>query len=119
MSPTCYTTRDSQPFSLEGGKILTLRHNLFDNDAIVLEDMCKAVTLKSKKSDKQVRVEYPDMNYLGLWHAPKTEAPLRLPGALVQRSGLRRPSGRPFHQARYDSLKSGEAYENSYVIRVK
>lgn len=119
MSPTCYTTRDSQPFSLEGGKILPLRHNLFDNDAIVLEDMCKAVTLKSKKSDKQVRVEYPDMNYLGLWHAPKTEAPYvclepwySVPAydGLVDDLSTKRDM---IH------LKSGEAYENSYVIRVK
>ena len=75
MSPTCYTTRATEPFALEGGKILPLRHDLFDNDAIVLQDMCKAITLKSKKSSKEVRLEYPDMNYLGLWHAPKTQAP--------------------------------------------
>ena len=77
MSPTCYTTRATEPFALEGGKILPLRHDLFDNDAIVLQDMCKAITLKSKKSSKEVRLEYPDMNYLGLWHAPKQRGYLR------------------------------------------
>lgn len=75
MSPTCYTTRKTEKFPLENGKILPLRHDLFDNDAIVLQDMCKAVTIKSKKDSHTLRVEYNDMNYLGLWHAPKTEAP--------------------------------------------
>lgn len=119
MSPTCYTTRDSRPFALESGKILPLRHNLFDNDAIVLEEMCKAITLKSKKGGKQVRLEYPDMNYLGLWHAPKTEAPYvciepwySVPAydGLVDDLSTKRDM---IH------LKSGEKYVNSYVIRVK
>lgn len=75
MSPTCYTTRETISFPLENGKRLSLKHNLFDNDAIVLADMCKSVTLKSNSGEKYVRLEFPDMNYLGLWHAPKTEAP--------------------------------------------
>lgn len=75
MSPTCYTTHEAEPFPLEDGKRLVLRHNLFDNDAVVLQNMCKSVTLKSKTGGKFVRLDFPDMNYLGLWHAPKTEAP--------------------------------------------
>ncbi len=119
MSPTCYTTRDSEFFMLEEGKILPLRHDLFDNDAIVLEDMCRAVTLKSKKSGKQVRVQYPDMNYLGLWHAPKTEAPYICiePWYSV-----------PAYDGEIDALETkrdmihlerGKTYQNSYVICVK
>ncbi len=119
MSPTCYTTRASTPFALEGGKILALRHDLFDNDAIVLEKMCKAITLKSKKSDKSVRLEYPDMNYLGLWHAPKTQAPYVCiePWYSV-----------PAYDGEIDELETkrdmihlgdGESYENSYLISIQ
>ncbi len=119
MSPTCYTTRATEPFALEGGKILPLRHDLFDNDAIVLQDMCKAITLKSKKSSKEVRLEYPDMNYLGLWHAPKTQAPYICiePWYSV-----------PAYDGEIDALEtkrdmihlnSGDTYENSYVISIK
>ncbi len=54
---------------------LALKHELFDNDAIVLDDPCRAVSIKNGKNDRFVRVEYPDMSYLGLWHAPHTEAP--------------------------------------------
>ena len=75
MSPTCYTTREEHPFIMENGVRLALKHELFDNDAIVLDDPCRAVSIKNGKNDRFVRVEYPDMSYLGLWHAPHTEAP--------------------------------------------
>ena len=74
-SDTCYYTTATEDFPLEGGKILPLRHTLFDNDAIFLRDTAKEVTLKSKKSPKFVKVTFPGMKFLGFWHAPKTEAP--------------------------------------------
>lgn len=75
MSKTCYLTDKEKDFKLENGKILKLKHNLFDNDAIVLKDMSKKVTLKTDKNNKSVTVEYPDMKYLGIWHKPKSDAP--------------------------------------------
>ena len=48
---------------------------MFDDDAIVLVDMEKGVTLKSSKGNRAIHVTYPDMPYLGLWHKPKTDAP--------------------------------------------
>lgn len=75
LSEDCFVTQERVPFPLQGGKILKLKHSLFDNDAIVLTKMSTAVTLKSKKSRRQVRVEYPQMPYLGLWHMPRTKAP--------------------------------------------
>jgi galactose mutarotase-like enzyme len=77
ISKICYLLREaSVPFEhIVDGKIIPLRHNLFDNGACFLENVCKKVTLCSDKSDRSVTVEYPDMTYLGIWHAPKTEAP--------------------------------------------
>lgn len=75
MSPTCYITDKTEDFAMKDGKIIEFKHDLFDNDAIVLQDMCRKVTLKSKTGDRSVRVEYPDMKYLGLWHKPKSDAP--------------------------------------------
>jgi len=37
--------------------------------------MSKEGTLKSARVTRSVTVSYPSMTYLGLWHAPKTEAP--------------------------------------------
>ncbi len=75
MSPTCYYTGKTEPFALRDGKILELRHDLFDNDAIFLEDMCNRVSLKSKKNDRAITMVFEDMTHLGFWHKPKTEAP--------------------------------------------
>ena len=37
--------------------------------------MAKAVTLCSEKGTRSVRVSYPQMNFLGIWHMPFTDAP--------------------------------------------
>ena len=75
MSETCYYMNDTVPFPLRDGKYLSLTHDLFDNDAIFLANAAEGVTLKSDKSGKYVHLSYPDMKFVGLWHAPKTEAP--------------------------------------------
>ncbi len=75
MSETCYYTGKNTEFKDIDGKVIELKHSLFDNDAVFLHNVPKAVTLKNKVSSRSVRVEYPDMQYLGMWHAPKTEAP--------------------------------------------
>ena len=119
LSPSCFLTEETQPLPLEGGKILPLRHTLFDNDALVLCDVCRAVTLRSRVSSRQVRVEYPQMPYLGLWHAPKTEAPYVC---------IEPWAGLPSMDGVVDDLESkramirlpeGESYENTFVITVR
>lgn len=65
----------TSPFSLKGNQILPLTHDLFDLDAVVLGDTCREVTIRSSKSSRSVTVAYPDMPFVGLWHAPKTDAP--------------------------------------------
>ena len=75
MSPTCFVTGEDLPYPLEAGQRIPLRHNLFDNDAIVLKGMDRQITLATPKDPRGVRVTYPDMPVLGIWHAPKTEAP--------------------------------------------
>ncbi len=74
-SPTCYLEGPDTPFPLEDGIRLPLHHHLFDHDAIVLKGMARSVTLKSPKGSRFVTVTYPNMDYLGLWHCPRTEAP--------------------------------------------
>ena len=74
MTPLFFTGK-TENYPLENGKILRLRHSLFEKDALFFTDMCKCVTLKSDKSEKYVRLEYPDMRNLGIWHKPNTKAP--------------------------------------------
>lgn len=62
-------------YALEEGRYLPLQHSLFDHDAIILKDMPHTVTLGSQKDEKKVTVAFPDMPFLGIWHAPETDAP--------------------------------------------
>ena len=45
---------------------LPLAHSLFDNDAIVLRDMAREVTLEAPGSARSVTVAFPNMPYLGI-----------------------------------------------------
>ncbi len=65
--------RGKEEFSLKDNKILNLKHSLFDDDALIFENMAKGVTLKTDKDSKSVYVKYDNMTYLGIWHTPKTE----------------------------------------------
>lgn len=71
----CYITGNDVLYDLEDGKILRLKHNLFDHDGIFLRDVCHTLTLKSDKTAKSVTVKYPDFQYVGFWHEEKTDAP--------------------------------------------
>ena len=66
---------EESPLNLVDGKVLPLKHDLFDNDAIIMKNSSKGVSIKSKLTNRSVRVTFDDMAYLGLWHMPKTDAP--------------------------------------------
>ena len=74
-TPDCFVTGKEEPFPLEGGTKLKLTHSLFDDDAIVLRNMAGCVTLKAEGAKRGVRLTYPKMPYLGLWHVPHKAAP--------------------------------------------
>ena len=62
-------------YPLEKDRIIRLKHDMFDDDAVILRGAGDSLTLKSDKTDKSVTVKYPNMPYVGLWHAVKTDAP--------------------------------------------
>lgn len=64
-----------EEYPLENGRILRLSHELFDEDAVVLKNMAREVTLCSTTSSHRITVSYPQMPYLGVWHWPHTDAP--------------------------------------------
>lgn len=72
---TCYVSDHDTPFALEDGVRLPLRHDMFDDDAIVLKHAAREVTLKSRVFGRGVKASYPDMPYIGFWHWPKAETP--------------------------------------------
>ncbi len=74
MSSECFVNGEDSRFELCDGRLL-LNHQLFDDDAIILKDMGKSVTLGCFKTMRHIKVEYEKMKYLGLWHRPNTDAP--------------------------------------------
>jgi len=74
-TPAVYLSGHDEPYALEEGRRISLTHDLFDEDAIILKNMAREVALKSKASKHSVTVSYPKMPYLGIWHWPHTDAP--------------------------------------------
>ena len=67
-------TGETEPYPLRDG-VLPLRHDLFDRDAIILENEGRQARLYSVKGKRAVTLRHPDMPYLGLWHKPHSDAP--------------------------------------------
>lgn len=75
LSESKFMTGEKLPLPLTDGVRLPLRHELFDNDAAILGNTCREISLKSKADPRYVTVKYPDFRYLGVWHTPETDAP--------------------------------------------
>lgn len=74
-TPAVYLSGLDAPYLLEDGRRIHLRHDLFDEDAVILKNMDRQITLRSVKTGRGVTVSYPQMPYLGIWHMPNTDAP--------------------------------------------
>ena len=117
LSETYLMSPDRIPFQLEDG-VLPLRHELFDHDAIVLDNPGRTVHLFSEKGRRGVTLNHPHMPYLGIWHRPRTTAPyvclepwLTLPGRHGVLEDLATAPG-TIH------LPPGEVYENPMSIQI-
>ena len=115
----CFLSGTNQELVLEEGKILRLSHDMFDDDAIVLQHMADEVVLKTDKGSRKIKVTYPDNCYLGLWHAPKTRAPyicIEPWTSLPSRQGI-------VEELRYKSdlirLWPGKTYANRWSITIE
>lgn len=112
----CYLNGINAVFPLKSEKILPMSHDMFDNDAIVLQHACREVTLKSDKGQRAVTVSYPDCPYIGFWHAPKTEAPyicIEPWASLPSRQDIIEEFG---HKSDMIHLLSGKEYRNQWSI---
>lgn len=73
-SPQVLLNGQTAPYPLKDGRTIALTHELFDQDAIILQHTDRTVHLC--RNDRNVlTVSFPDMPYIGFWHWPKTDAP--------------------------------------------
>ncbi|MDR2648125.1 MAG: aldose 1-epimerase family protein [Clostridiales bacterium] len=108
----------TKEYPLADGRFIPLEHSLFDHDAIVLNQMSRNVTIKSPKGVKSVTVRYPDMPYVGFWHAVKKEAPyvcVEPWSSLPSRDGVVEDISR---QDNLIHLPAGEQYANNWSIQI-
>ena len=103
---------------LEDGVTLPLRHELFDHDAIILKNFDRTVTLSAGEGTRGLTMTCPKMRYLGIWHAPKTDAPY-----VCLEPWLSLPSRQDIvedlsQQNDLQSLEPGERYENGWAVTI-
>jgi galactose mutarotase-like enzyme len=65
--------RQPQPF-LDNARILSLKKELFARDALVLKHpVSSGVALRSARTERGLRMEYPGFPFLGIWAAPNAD----------------------------------------------
>lgn len=117
-SETCFCTGDLVPYALQDGTTIPLQHSLFDDDAIVLTDTPKEVTLGAEGDPRSVTVTFPDMDYIGFWQFASDDTPFL---CIEPWSSLPSPDGKITvleEQKDLLSLPAGDCYENTWSIRV-
>lgn len=116
-SNDCFVLEKEEYQELADGA-LSLKHNLFDEDAIVLEQTGGHVALKCRKSPASISVKYENMRYVGFWHCPRTEAPyvcIEPWSSLPSRKNIVEDLER---QEDLNSLMPGETYQNTFCITI-
>ena len=119
LSPSYLMSENRENFSLENGKILHLKHELFVDDAIVLEGFDRTVSIKSKKTKKSIKVSFPKMHYVGLWHAPKTDAPYLCIEPWENLPSFDGKIEKLNEKPHIGKLESGEIYESPIIISLE
>ena len=113
-----FFTGNLAPYTLENGTTIPLEHSLFINDAIVLADTPKEVTLGTEGDSRSVTVTFPDMDYIGFWQSVSDDTPFL---CIEPWSSLPSPDGKITvleEQKDLLSLPGGDCYENTWSIRV-
>ena len=67
---------DETTMPVENSDVLSVTHELFANDAVMLTDVPSGtLTLRGTKSGRGVRVDFADFKYIGLWSAQQGNSP--------------------------------------------
>lgn len=114
----CYVEDHTVPYPLDLDNSIPLRHEIFDEDAIVLKSTPKSVTLENKNSSRSVTVSFPQMEYIGFWHEVKMEAPYV---CIEPWSSLPSPKGEKTvleDQTDLLRLDAGKTYVNAWSISI-
>jgi galactose mutarotase-like enzyme len=115
-TPDCFVEDHTKSYDLVNGTDIPLRHDLFDEDAIVLKNTPKSVSLVG--GSKTVTVSFPQMDYIGFWH----QVGLPCPYVCIEPwSSLPSPKGeKTILDTQVDLLKlnANSTYQNTWSITI-
>lgn len=117
MSEDCFVTGRRESFKMKDNKI-NLRHEMFDHDAIILYHAGHSVRVQNKKEKKGIMLQFPNMDYVGIWHRPHTRAPYLCVepwSSLPSRKNVIEDLEK---QRDLISLGAGEVYRNTWSITI-
>lgn len=115
----CALTGQDYVYPLEEDKKISLKHDLFDNDAIVLKHGDRTVTIRSDKGTRSVTVSYPDFQYIGFWHKPMKVAPyvcIEPWSSLPSRDGIIEDFAQ---QADLMHVDAGQTWSTTWTIEIR
>ena len=107
-----------EDYPLKNGTDLPLKHNLFDQDAIVLTDVPHSLDISCRQGGTSIHIEFPGMDYVGFWHRPKTEAPYICVEPWVSLPGDEYIPTVFEEKEDLVSLEPGDTYKNTWSITI-
>ena len=104
---------------LNNQKIIELSPDIFKDDALVFKDLkSEKVTLKSKKSEREVKMEFKNFPYLGIW-SQSAEAPFICLEPWQGIADSVDSSGKIKEKEGIRQLKVGEEFKCTHTITIK
>lgn len=117
-SPSNFLDGSGSLFKLEGDKQLSLKHGMFDDGVIVLKNTTKELAIETDGDRHSVSIMFPGMEYLGLWHMPRTDAPYVCVEPWVSLPSTQGEIAVFEKQRDLVSLRPQEQYKNIWEIQV-
>lgn len=112
---TLSTDKRSVPW--RAGKILPLTHELFENDALVFDDLnSNSIILESHLNGPVLKVDYAGWTHLGIWAKPEGDFVCIEPWMGL--SDFENSDGQFVNKEGIIELAPGETYEMSYDIKI-
>lgn len=115
----CFITGTESAFPLVENQFLPLTHSLFDQDAVVLKDIPREVTLEKAGGKHRVTVAFPQMSYVGFWHTTKSDAPFVCIEPWCSLPSTQDVVAELETQKDLLSAKPGETYRNTWRITIE
>lgn len=112
-----FMSGEKEAYKLDKNKI-DLRHDLFDNDAIILENASNSVKVSSPKGNNGFIFTFEGFEYFGLWQTPKSDAPFLCLEPWHGLPSQKKETEYLDEKLAMSVLKPLDTYEASYTIEI-